>query len=409
MAMLLQNFDFRLDDPSYNLKIKSNLTVKPDGFYMRSSLRKGISASALQERLSSTSGEVKSSTAVQQATSRLDELKVDDTSNREITILYGSNTGTCQAFAQKLAADARAHGFHANVMDMDSGVNALPTNQPVVVITASYEGLPPDNATHFVAWLESMREGNALTGVEYAVFGCGHKDWSSTFHRIPKLVDETLEKLGATRLVERGSSDASQGDMFTDFDTWEESKLWPALKMKLGAGEVITKPTKQSVEMEISTNTRASQLQHDVQHGKVLAAKCLTAPGEPEKRHLEIKLPEGMEYEAGDYLAVLPLNPDESVHRVLNKFSLPWDAVITIKEGGPVTLPANMPVSAFDLLKGFVEISLPATRKACPIVLRPFLNANPATRTSGNVWVTRQMIGPSRRSMRSPVPYTKPR
>ena len=115
--------------------------------------------------------------------------------------------------------------------------------------------------------------------------------------------------------------------------------------------------------MDISTKTRASQLQHDVQQGKVIATKLLTGAGEPEKRHLQIKLPEDMEYATGDYLAVLPLNPDASVHRVLSHFSLPQDAVITIKAGGPITLPSNTPVSVSELLKGFVELSSSVTKK----------------------------------------------
>ena len=37
--MLLQNFDFRFDDPSYQLQVKQTLTVKPKDFYMHATLR----------------------------------------------------------------------------------------------------------------------------------------------------------------------------------------------------------------------------------------------------------------------------------------------------------------------------------------------------------------------------------
>ena len=47
----------------------------------------------------------------------------------------------------------------------------------------------------------------------------GHHDWAQTFHRTPKLVDSTMEKLGGTRIAPLGLSDAAQGDMFTDFET----------------------------------------------------------------------------------------------------------------------------------------------------------------------------------------------
>ena len=280
-----------------------------------------------------------------------------------MTILYGSNTGTCQAFAHKLASDAYSRGFDARVADMDSGTNALPSGEPVVIITSSYEGLPPDNAVQFMSWIDSMKTGTSLKGVKYAVFGCGHKDWSSTFYRVPIKVDSKLEQLGARKLIERGSSDASQGDMFSDFDSWAEEKYWPAAMAEFGATSGPTRPVKKGLDMEISTSARASKLQQNVQSGKVLKAYVLTAPREPEKRHLEIKLPEDMSYETGDYLSVLPLNPGESVRRVLMQFSVPGDAVVTIKNGGSATLPTNKPLSVFDLLKGFVELSQPATKK----------------------------------------------
>jgi cytochrome P450/NADPH-cytochrome P450 reductase len=358
MAILLQNFDFRMDDPSYQLKVKSTLTIKPQGFYMRSSLRPGITATSLQHKFAGSADHVKASTNSDPAP------VAGSSSGRPMTILYGSNTGTCQSFAQKLASDARTHGFNATVKDLDAGVNGLPTDAPTVIITASYEGLPPDNAAQFVAWLDAIKGEQALKGVKYAVFGCGHKDWSSTFHRIPRLVDTTVGQLGGERLVEIGTTDASQGDMFSGFDNWCEAFLWPAISAKFGSDFSADQPRK-GIDMEISTKTRASQLQHDVKQGKVLVAKTLTAPGEPEKRHLEIELPDGMEYDAGDYLVVLPNNPDDSIHRVLSKYSIPFDAVITIKDGGPVTLPAGKSVSALDLLKGYVELSLPATKKVC--------------------------------------------
>ena len=293
----------------------------------------------------------------------LQDVRIDDNLVKQIRILYGSNTGTCQAFAQKLASDASARGFQPTVADMDSGTQSLVPNTPVVIITASYDGRPPDNAAQFVSWLESMTSGAPLTGIQYAVFGCGHKDWSSTFYRIPKLVDNTLCRLGARRLVACGLSDASQGDMFSDFDNWAENEFWPVAAAQFGADLAPATRVTNSLEIEISTSTRATLLQQNVSSGKVLVTSLLTATGEPEKRHLEIELPQDLTYQAGDYLAVLPLNPDESVRRVLTRFSIPRDAVITIKDGGVMTLPTNRPVSVFDLLKGFVELLQPATKK----------------------------------------------
>jgi cytochrome P450 / NADPH-cytochrome P450 reductase len=53
-----------------------------------------------------------------------------------------------------------------------------------------------------------------------------------------------------------------------------------------------------------SGTKRATALrQPDVEMGTVVEDKHLTLSG-PEKRHIEIKLPEGMHYNTGDYLAM---------------------------------------------------------------------------------------------------------
>lgn len=76
--------------------------------------------------------------------------------------------------ASSLASSASSHGFEAKVEILDKATNALPKDGPLVVITSSYEGEPPDNAAHFVSWLKSL-QGEAAKGVKYAVFGMGNR------------------------------------------------------------------------------------------------------------------------------------------------------------------------------------------------------------------------------------------
>jgi len=353
VALLLQNFIFRLDDPSYEMKVKQTLTIKPEGFYMRATLRDGISATTLQTSLSSSEDTVKSA--------MVEGLKRANTGTLEnlksMTILYGSNTGTCMSLAQKLSVEARRHGYNADVKDMDAGVDAVAKDHPTVIITASYEGEPPDNAGQFVKWLEMVDA--RLEGVEYAVFGCGHSDWATTFQRIPTLVDEQLQKLGAKRLASRGFANAADGDIFSAFDAWTDHTFWPAVAPSSPEND----STCSGLEVEMSTHSRSSYLRQDVKPGTVVMAKRLTAAGEPEKRHLDVRLPEGMTYESGDYLAVLPLNPLESVGRAQRHFKLSNDATIMIKPGAATFLPTGVPLSVTDLLRGFVELGLSATRK----------------------------------------------
>ena len=356
MAMLFQNFEFSMDDPSYKLEIQETLTIKPKDFNMRARLRHGMTPTELEHRLAGKSSPHHDVAGHPKASGH----DAPAATGKPMVIYYGSNSGTCEALAQRLAADAAAHGFRATAVDaLDTAKENLPKDRPVVIITASYEGQPPSNAAHFITWLESLK-GQEMEGVSYAVFACGHHDWIQTFHRIPKLVNTTMEERGGTRIVEMGSADAAQSDMFSDFESWEDDILWPVLKEKYGAIDSEA-PSSQGLSVQVTTPRKAT-LRQDVEEALVVATKTLTTSGPP-KKHIEIQLPTGMSYTAGDYLAVLPLNPKDTVARVFRRFQLAWDAVLKIQSDGPTTLPTNVAVSAFDVFSAYVELAQPATKR----------------------------------------------
>jgi cytochrome P450/NADPH-cytochrome P450 reductase len=178
-------------------------------------------------------------------------------------------------------------------------------------------------------------------------------------------VDNLIEANGGLRLADRGVSDASQGDISGDFEKWTNKKLWPMLLSNHHTGQSLErmKPKMPKVELSISYEQRAENLQAKVEWAEVTYVKSLTQPGESEKRHIEFKLPESFTYQAGDYLAVLPLNPDVTVRRVMRRFNLPDDGVIKINEKGSTVLPTDQPISISDLLAGYVELSQPATQR----------------------------------------------
>ena len=89
----------------------------------------------------------------------------------------------------------------------------------------------------------------------------------------------------------------------------------------------------------------------------------MSSPLGRSKRHVEIKLPEGMTYRTGDYLAVLPTNPPQNVERALRRFTFAVDDQIVIRSSGLTPLPTGYPVSVGDLLANYVELAQPATKK----------------------------------------------
>ena len=271
-----------------------------------------------------------------------------------MSILFGSNSGSCESFAGILASEAPTNGFNATIATLDSAIGSLPSDRPVIIVTASYEGKPCDNAKQFVAYLESKPE----LKINYAVFGAGHHDWVSTYQKIPTYIDEMLEKGGGTRIVERGVGDAA-GDFFGAFEAWKEN-LFQVLRK---TGDFKSVISQEKLSIEIVNSTRNLGQITDV--GIVKENKLLVEASElgPAKRHIEIELPKGQTYRAGDYLAILPINPIEVVRRVLKRFDLSTDTQIKILSSTETFLPTGYPVSASEILSGYVELTQPISRK----------------------------------------------
>ncbi|KAF2712576.1 flavo protein [Pleomassaria siparia CBS 279.74] len=198
MTMLLQNFNFILQ-PDYELGIKQTLTIKPKDLTMRAILRESLTPTIPQHRLSRIA--IPTKTEPKKAADSLG----NGSAGIPLTVVYGSNSETCESLARRVATDAASHGFSVTKIDCMDSINA----------------------GHFISWIEGLKkEKQPLRNTSYAVFGCGHKDWTQTSHRIPKLVDNTLADLGAIRVEEIGLADLSNGKVFSDFEEWEDHVLW---------------------------------------------------------------------------------------------------------------------------------------------------------------------------------------
>lgn len=136
IATIFQRFDLVLDDPSYTLRLKQTVTIKPAGFYIRAYPRKR------SLRLYTTAPSAKLPDYMNGTASApaLGSAQPDVTGKTPLYILYGSNSGTCESFAQRVASDAPGHGFRPSIGTLDSAAEKIPSNGPVVIITASFEG-----------------------------------------------------------------------------------------------------------------------------------------------------------------------------------------------------------------------------------------------------------------------------
>ncbi|KAH9850173.1 bifunctional P-450/NADPH-P450 reductase [Lenzites betulinus] len=366
---VLQHFDLVMHDPTYELELKQTLTIKPHNFAIHALPRKDKS-----RVFAIPSATLLSAHAASTQRDRSGTVSASAANLQPLYVLYGSNTGNSESFAQRLASDAPAHGFRASIGTLDSASEQLPKDGPLIIVTASFEGQPADNAAHFVEWLTNLEGGDALSGVKYAVFGCGNTDWVKTYQRVPTLIDEEFEKHGATRLVARGSGNAGGAEFFEAFDQWEDG-VWSKLSSVYGtSAKADSAGLNLNVKLVSPGTARAEVLrQRDTSLGTVVVNKLLTSPNAAPKRHLEFALPKDATYRAGDYLAILPVNPDRIVRRALARFGLSAEQEarpIELTTGGPTSLPVNKPITVSAILSGYVELSQPATSRDLDILLK---------------------------------------
>ena len=129
----------------------------------------------------------------------------------KITILVGTMTGTAQLCAQEmeLALDDGETEVKTLMMDgLDSSV--FSADSVFLICTSTYgQGDVPDNARALYEHLCQARP--ELSQVRYGVFGLGDRTYAETFNFGGKRFDDILTELGARRIGERHTHDASSG------------------------------------------------------------------------------------------------------------------------------------------------------------------------------------------------------
>jgi cytochrome P450/NADPH-cytochrome P450 reductase len=248
----------------------------------------------------------------------------------------------------------------------------------VLIVTSTYNGAPPDNAARFVRWVEDTSLApDLLQGVTFAVLGCGNKQWRGTFQRIPRLLHARLQALGARPLCALGECDADG-----DFDAAAEA--WTALftdALLKGHGARTTPPADDGdallYEVELANfagSLPSSTLPEKFPlHG---AARLATVTRNDElqsleagrsTRHIEVSLPEGVTYRAGDHLGVFPENAPDVVEAVAARCGMRVSDVVVVRErpgaSSQSTLPCGVPVTVGDLLRVHVDLTGALTRR----------------------------------------------
>jgi cytochrome P450/NADPH-cytochrome P450 reductase len=365
LARFYQRYRARFHDPHYRLEHVETLTIKPRDLYLvlekRPEERGRLPAPRQQPAAASAAPAPTGS---------------------HLLILYGSNMGASEELARTLAQQAASRGLSPQVAELDAFAGRLPTQHPLAIVTSTYNGTPPDNAARFATWLEQSDPARRpLAGLRYAVLGAGNKQWRTTYQRFPRYVHDRLEQLGGQPMHALGACDAD-GDFDGAAEAWLKG-LWMALGGLFQLAPPAAGAEDDIVEIRYAvevTNFAGAQrgallptkfpLQQEARAGVVRKNLELQSPHAGRStRHIEIALPEGATYTAGDHLGVFPDNDPDVVEAVARRCGLRVSDVVIIRELAPDRTgetspwPTGVPISVEDLLSHHVDLRGPLTRR----------------------------------------------
>ncbi|MGG7621706.1 assimilatory sulfite reductase (NADPH) flavoprotein subunit [Bacillus coreaensis] len=271
-----------------------------------------------------------SATTITEAASVALSVEASKSVSKEVTILFGSQTGNAQRLATKAGKTLESNGFQVTISSMsDFKPNNLKKLQNLLIVASTHgEGEPPDNALSFHEYLHSKRAPK-LEELNYAVLSLGDSSYEF-FCQTGKEFDERLKELGGKSLTERVDCDL-------DFDEpaseWIENVLSALGQAGTAASQAQAAGAAVQVASEESLYSRTNPFRAEVLENLNLNGRG----SNKETRHLELSLEgSGLTYEPGDSLGIYPENDPELVEQILADMNWNADEKVTVNKQGEV-------------------------------------------------------------------------
>lgn len=242
-----------------------------------------------------------------------------------LTVLYGSQSGNCEALSKDLRKFAKTRGFDASVAALDdielSDLGAI--NHLLIVAATFGEGDPTDNSAKFYKTIMADDAPALPSKLNFSVCGLGDSSYAD-FNKAATDIDRRLEELGATRAHDFVGCDV---DFEDDYAAWKtaafDSEPFVAAAGAAGAPE----PVEAVAAFDKNRPFMASLMTAEALSGEA-SAKCVN--------HIELSLAGGgedLDYEVGDALGVWPVNCGQEVQAILAATGLSGREPVKLKSG----------------------------------------------------------------------------
>ncbi|MCM3787156.1 assimilatory sulfite reductase (NADPH) flavoprotein subunit [Domibacillus indicus] len=262
--------------------------------------------------------------------------------SKDVTILYGSQTGNAQRLAQKAGQTLESNGFNVTVSAMsDFKPNNLKKVQNLLIVASTHgEGDPPDNAITFHEFLHGKRAPK-LDDLQFSVLSLGDSSYEF-FCQTGKEFDQRLEELGGKRIAPRVDCDL-------DFDEpaaeWIDSVV-KSLSEASAPAAAQAAPAAAGPQVAESEYSRTNPFR-----AEILESINLNGRGSnKETRHIELSLEgSGLTYKPGDALGIYPENDPKLVDELIAAFGWNPDETVTINKQGDVLSLRNALLTHYEI------------------------------------------------------------
>lgn len=264
--------------------------------------------------------------------------------SREVTVLYGSQTGNSSGLSKKLAKKLEEQGLQVTLSSMgDFKPNGLKKIENLLIVVSTHgEGEPPDNAIPLHEFLNSKRAPK-LDGLKYSVLALGDTSYEF-FCQTGKDFDQRLQELGGTPIVPRVDCDVDFDEAAAEWmnDVLASLSSTPATAGTLSSEAVVAAVSGGETEYNRTNPFKAEVLENLNLNGR---------GSDRETRHIELSL-EGsnLDYEPGDSLGVFPENHPRLVDELISAMGWNADERVTVNKSGEQ-------VSVYEALLRYFEIT----------------------------------------------------
>jgi NADPH-ferrihemoprotein reductase len=284
-------------------------------------------------------------------------------SNKNCVIFFGSQTGSAEDYASRLAKEGTARfslrTIVADLEDFDyKDLNRFSKDKFAIFVLSSYgDGEPTDNAVDFFEYITSTveevseSEDPPPSNLNYVAFGLGNSTYEH-YNSVVRKIDSSLGKLGVHRFGPVGEGDDGAGTMEDDLLSWKES-MWCAVANNIGLeeGETAYEPvfgvtarddlTAQSPDVYLGEQnvqhlkgTNGPYNSHSPYIAPVIESREIFQMPDRNCIRMELDISgSGLSYQTGDHVAVWPTNSSTEVDRFLKVHGLieKRNSVVTVK------------------------------------------------------------------------------